>query len=244
LASLLGYCVSELSSVALILVVVWAFHAIDGWTLRPLVLLMGLSAVIRGIRATFAGSVLTIPAMIQDGSFDVLLVRPVHPLIQALIQPGSYSVGVDSLVAVPAFLVVLWYSHLLGSVVGLLVVVLTVLGGVLMFLAVDIALASQALWSGQSVEGGQMHWTLMYIQGQYSQYPLSVFPKLIRWVMTYLFPFAFISYFPVRLVDSKVPSYPLPLWYGWLTLPIGIMMIVLALTIWNRGMYHYQSTGS
>jgi ABC-type uncharacterized transport system permease subunit len=62
--------------------------------------------------------------------------------------------------------------------------------------------------------------------------------------MTYLFPFAFISFFPARLLESHIPSYPAPLWYGHLTLPIGGFLLIVALGIWNRGMNHYRSTGS
>jgi ABC-2 type transport system permease protein len=228
----------------LILVVVWRFHAVDGWTWRPLILLMGLSAVIRAIRSTFAGGVPTIPSLIQYGGFDTFLLRPVHRLLQVLTQPASSSVGADNLVAVPAFLAAIWYAGVHSSGTAVVLLTATAVGGVLMLLAVDIAVASQALWSGQSVEGGQVHRTLMYVQGQHPQYPLGVFPRLIRWAMTFLFPLAFISFFPARVLGTAVLPFPAPLRYGWLTLPRGMVMVTGAALLWTWGLRHYQSTGS
>jgi len=244
LAGLLGYALAELSSMALILAAVLAFHAIDGWTLRPLLVLLGLSTLVRGIRATFTPSILTVPELIQSGSFDALLIRPVHPLVQALNQPGSYTVGPASLVAAPAAVLAFQFAGIAWSLRSLALILTTVVGGVLMLLAVDIAVASQSLWTGQAVEPGQMQWTLLYIQGAYSQYPLAVFPKLVRWALTYLLPFAFISFFPARVLGPHIPGYPAPLWYAWLTLPIGVAMVSVAAWIWNRGMHYYRGTGS
>lgn len=244
ISNLAGYALSEFGSVAAILVVIWRFHSIDGWTLRPLLVLVAIRIAVTGIRATFTRSLLSIPSMIQDGSFDNLLVRPTHPLILTLVRPGSHYVGMDSILSVPALIAALAFAGIRWSPGTVLLLLCTLLGGVLLFLAVDITIVSQALWSGQSVEGGQVHWTLMYIQEQYSQYPLSVFSKWIQIVMTYAFPFGFVSFFPARLLVQGGIHYPAPVWYGWLTLPIGLFLALMATQVWNAGMRRYTGSGS
>jgi ABC-2 type transport system permease protein len=177
LVGLVGYALAEGSSMAFIVAALFAFHAVDGWTFRPLVVLLGLSTLVRSIRTTFTASVVTIPELIQAGSFDTFLVRPVHPVLQAMNQPGSYPLGPAGIIAIPIAMFAFRYAGVKLSIQSLVLIVGTVVGGVLMLLVVDIAIASLSLWTAQSVEQGQMNRTMQYIQGAYSQYPLAVSPR-------------------------------------------------------------------
>jgi ABC-2 type transport system permease protein len=74
----------------------------------------------------------------------------------------------------------------------------------------------------------------------FAKYPLSAYTRPIQFVLTWLIPLAFISYYPAAVLLGKPLAQP---WIGYLAPLAGPAAAVCALGLWKRGLLRYQSSG-
>jgi ABC-2 type transport system permease protein len=85
----------------------------------------------------------------------------------------------------------------------------------------------------------------MSLETDFTRYPLSIYNKLVRFTLSFVFPFAFMNYFPASTLLQKTGSaYGINPVLGWLTPIVGAIWFAGAYLFWRRGLNHYQSTGS
>ena len=75
----------------------------------------------------------------------------------------------------------------------------------------------------------------------FAKYPLSAYTRPIQFVLTWLIPLAFISYYPAAVLLGKPLAQP---WIGYLAPLAGPVAAVGALMIWRCGLVHYQISGN
>ena len=75
---------------------------------------------------------------------------------------------------------------------------------------------------------------------QYLKIPFGRFSKLIQRTLTFVFPLATFTYFPVMSISGFTPTNFL----SFSSLPAGIGFFLLSLVIWKLGVRRYHSTGS
>ena len=75
---------------------------------------------------------------------------------------------------------------------------------------------------------------------EYAKYPVTIFNPVFRFLFTFLFPIAFIAYYPslVILRPDKVPM------LSWISPVIGVLWFYMSYRIWMRGARKYNGTGS
>lgn len=85
---------------------------------------------------------------------------------------------------------------------------------------------------------------LLWDMKQFTNYPITIFPKGIQFILTFLLPFAFINFYPASaLLGKSIPDgYPAVL--PGLSPLVGLLVFILSILMWNRGLSHYKSTGS
>ena len=82
---------------------------------------------------------------------------------------------------------------------------------------------------------------ILYNFRQYARYPLSIFPGVIRWILSFVLPFGLISSLPVETVFFST--------YNPLILSAGILLMcavmnLIAGAVWTFNIRRYESTGS
>ncbi len=76
------------------------------------------------------------------------------------------------------------------------------------------------------------------------QYPLEMFRRGFRVLVTDLIPFAFLNYYPARwLLGKTIPGDP---WYflSFLSPLVTLALLGIAGVVWQKGIRRYSSTGS
>ena len=87
--------------------------------------------------------------------------------------------------------------------------------------------------------------------GQYTQeimdkttmYPLSMYPESMQFILTYLIPVGWISFYPASVllgIDSAYNAMLIPL----ITLAVGILVMLIAGAYFNMGLRKYESAGN
>jgi len=68
---------------------------------------------------------------------------------------------------------------------------------------------------------------------------LTLYPETVRFLLTFIVPYAFAAYHPVAGLLHKERAL-----VGWLTLPVGSLIFLLGLVVWQQGLARYEGTGS
>jgi ABC-2 type transport system permease protein len=85
----------------------------------------------------------------------------------------------------------------------------------------------------------------MSLEQDFTRYPISIYTRGVRVVLTFLLPFAFMNYFPATYFLQKTDiGLHLNPAVGLLTPVIGVAWVAAAYTFWRVGLLHYQGTGS
>lgn len=112
----------------------------------------------------------------------------------------------------------------------------------LLELGITLVLASVAFWttksSGLVYAVNQVNWNMT------RQYPLEMFGRGFRVLVTGLIPFAFLNYYPARwLLGKTAPGDPL-YFLSFLSPLVTLALLGIAGVMWQKGIRRYASTGS
>lgn len=173
---------------------------------------------------------------IVRGELDRILLRPVSPLFQLLLE-GIAAEQVTQIAAGLAIL--LWAGHAAGVRWAWWLppmVVVGVLAGAAIFVAVFLGLACIAFF----VDGRTGIMPLVYNVTAYAQYPSTIYGRGLRWLLTFVLPFAFTAFYPAAAILRPGPY----LVWGLAAVPVAVVASVVVGAVWREGLRRYQGAGS
>ncbi|GLV55894.1 ABC transporter permease [Dictyobacter sp. S3.2.2.5] len=210
-------------------------QTLAGWNLGESVVLLGTFQVIGGIFQTFITPNLNwFAGKVKDGTLDSILMQPISSLYMASL--GKCAPLVLTQVATGLLVVLLGLRELgiLPTLWGLLSWLILAAMGVIVAWATRALFSSLAFWA-PSVELGVFYDALW----QFGRYPVTIYPQPLRFLLTYVLPFAFIATFPTSaLLDRTDPRLPI------LGLVISAFALTLAHLVWHAGLRRYTSATS
>jgi ABC-2 type transport system permease protein len=216
------------------------FQELNGWRLAELVLLYALAILAWGFAVSFFASLQAFEDQIRNGTFDRALLRPMNPLLHVL---GSQS-PVEGLgqftFSIAAFTLAFRATGVAFTPVKFTYLILTALGGGMIFGGALIIVAAAAFWTTRTYT---FYWGVLMPARQLIQYPVSIYPRALQVVLTVAVPFAFINYFPAHVLLDRTGQLNYPV-LAWLTPVVGIATISAAYFIWDFGTRFYTGTGS
>ena len=223
-----------------VVVLLSRFKAVGHWGAGEIMFFFGVMQSTFALTELFGRGITSFPWFVQRGDFDALILRPRPLLVQVLVSQldprrlGSFAVGVIAMLTAGAQLEIQWSltkALLLGEVM---------LGSMLLLLGLFMIEATVSFFSVKSIE---MVNILTYGGRSACQYPVDVYPGVLRFLFTYLAPFAMCMHWPVSYVLGK-PMANLPVWGYFLTPLAGAVFFALMVRIWYVGVRHYRSTGT
>jgi ABC-2 type transport system permease protein len=172
---------------------------------------------------------------IRSGGFDRFLVRPINPLFHLLADRfcqdgvGNFLVGVALIIKSSIDIPITWTP---GKALALLVAVFS--GGVI-FIALNLLTCVAAFWIVDSVPVTRM----VFDNHLFAQYPLSIYPKAIGILLTWVVPYGLASFYPASyLLDRELG------WVVWLAPLAAAVLSFIAYRFWVFGLRHYSGTGT
>jgi ABC-2 type transport system permease protein len=229
------------TAIAALWVTLHQFPSMNGWDFRQMAFLYGLWMLGHGFNNTFFFTIGDVPTMVREGRFDRFLVRPLDPLFQALTTPQQ--IWPDELILSFIFFGVA--TGLVGARVDLafvLYVPLVMIGGALIDFGIQLAIATAAFWV---IRIDTLRWVVMSLEQDFTRYPISIYTRSVRFILAFVFPFAFMNYFPATwLLQKSDNGLSLSPQIGLLTPLVGIVWFGLAYAFWRVGLNRYQGTGS
>jgi ABC-2 type transport system permease protein len=165
-----------------------------GWDLAGVMTLYGIVAFGFGVANVVCGNGFLVARVIASGDLDYYLALPADPLVHLLVSRMSLSAWGDILFGLVVFLVAApgqWGSLplflLLGLIAGLILVAFSVLVG------------SLAFWVGNadSLTAQAINALITF-----SLYPVEIFPGVVRVLLYFLIPAAFVGSIPAELLSD------------------------------------------
>lgn len=219
------------------------FDNLAGWSLGEVALLYGIlesifaltDMLFSGFDPPFFGR------WIRNGYFDQILLRPVNPLIQVM---GSRFVlrrtarifqGLVVLGLALALTDIQWTALKILLVPGMVLGTLLFFGGLLIFGS------TLTFWTVESIEVVNI---LTYGGSEMMSYPMSIYPRWMVRLFTYVIPAIFINFYPALYLLDRPDPFGMPSWAPWISPLAGGLIMLAALQFWRFGMKQYQSTGT
>lgn len=228
-----------LQSVNLIflLVVFTKVPAIKGWTRDQVLFIYGFFLVPFAIYSGFFNHLFDVPEKyVLQGEMDRVLVRPLNAWYQVVIE----TMNPELLVGMFAGIALMIYSgqamHLELIWWDIPLALVMVLGATLIYAGVYTFLASLGFWT----EGNIGLMPMVYNLSNYGRYPMTVYRGPIRFILTWVLPFAFVGFYPATLLMHRYEF----IGYALLTPVVGVIAFALAYRVWVAGIRRYRGTGS
>jgi len=203
-------------------------------------LLIGLRLLSHGLYVLVFSNLGWLPRLVDEGRMDGYFLRPVPVFTQLLISQfnvnaiGDLAVGASTLGFAIAFIDVHW------TFARALYLAAAVIGGFLLEAALQLMLSCLLLRSpGSRVLGSWVD----ELMSTFGNYPLSIVPKFVQGLFTFLLPLAFVAYFPAEVVLGIAPKHgAMSIVVHWSPLA-GFALFLVARRVWNYSLRHYATAG-
>lgn len=220
-----------------ILVVFTKVPDIQGWSRDEVLFIYGFFLVPFAIYGGFLNHLFDVPEKyVLMGEFDRILVRPLNSWFQVVVE----TMKPELLLGMISGALLMYYS---GQNMNLALVwwdvplfMVLVFGATMVYAGIYTALASLGFWT----EGSLGLMPMVFNLSQYGRYPMTIFRGPVRFVLTWILPFAFVGFFPATLIMHRYEY----IWYAGLTPVVGVVCFALAYRMWKAGVKQYRGTGS
>lgn len=172
---------------------------------------------------------------IMKGEFDRILVRPLNPMFQILIEAMDITSLPDLLLGVG----VIWYfgaeAGFHWSATNIFLLTVFSFGGALTLTGIFTTLAAVAFWT--EAEIGIL--PPVYNLAQFGRYPLRIYSRFFQIALTWVLPVAFVGFFPAAYF-MHIDEYAN---YAWLSPGVGFACMAIGMGIFQLGTRRYTGAG-
>jgi ABC-2 type transport system permease protein len=113
--------------------------------------------------------------------------------------------------------------------------VVGVLSGGFIFIALNLITCVTAFWIVDSVPVTR----LVFDNHLFAQYPLTIYPKAINILLTWVIPYGFASFYPASyLLNRDVGNLA---WFGPF---VAAILLFIGYRLWQTGLKYYSGTGT
>ena len=237
LMGLLGFFFTQIMGIAFLYLVFQQIPSLQGWSLNQLIFIYGFAQIPRGIDHLFTDNIWMIAwRIVINGDFDRYMLRPMNLFFQVIaekLQPdalGELLVGTLLLIySLSKGIVIVDAMH-----IGLFLV--SIFAGAIIYTSIKLFFASIAFWV--KISGPFLQ--VAYEMADFAKYPTEIYARAIRFIITWIIPFAFVAYLPASFFLKETVS-------GWI---IGIECLIalvfwcIAYALFKKGTSIYESAGN
>ena len=81
-------------------------------------------------------------------------------------------------------------------------------------------------------------------QGLVQWYPVEIFGRAFRVIVTGLLPVAFLNYYPALVLLDKLDRANSGWWLGYMSPVVALLLVGIVSRVWRRALIQYTSSGS
>jgi len=207
------------------------------WSMGDMVLLLGLGQIYVYVSwMVFEPNFSDLFRKINTGVFDRMLTKPINIKFFASFEKVMVSQLLPTLTTVIPLIIYGLRTRQAFSMVDFGLALIVCFFGVVAMYLLGLAL-SGLVFLFEDIQSVRDLLTMQITE--LSRVPLSVFPKLIQHILTFIIPLGFIAFFPVQIIRNQA-SFSLVL-LG--ELVVIVVLYLLSKVTWKLGLKHYSGVG-
>ncbi|MEJ6952277.1 ABC transporter permease [Natronospora cellulosivora (SeqCode)] len=244
--SFISGCIAQFVSygaqISLIWIMINQFETIGGWGPFEVMLLYSLNLISYSLAAFFMfNPCQQLYSMIRSGDFDEILIRPLNELLYLITR--NFNTAYVSHISLSIITIVICLMNLdfTFSFFNLFFLIIVIVSGALIQAAAFLITTIPVFWV---ISASNIMNVFFFNLKQFITYPLSIYNRFIQILLTIIIPYGFISFYPSQIfIDKEDFLFFHPI-ISYLSPFVGIMLLLVAILFWNKGVNHYESTGS
>jgi ABC-2 type transport system permease protein len=223
------------------LITIWGIFTqvkeINGWSYWEIVMVYSLMYFSIGFGEIFFEGPWSINGLYHTGKLDYMFVKPVPVLFQIFASRIGFNGIGNIMTAIIIFITAVLHCTSSISVINILLFLMLFTISLPIKGAIILAANCITFWTKAP---GNAFGNLIHNIGEYTKYPITIYPKFIQFVVTFLVPYGFISFFPTSLLLEKGLGAKLML----VAPVITLYCIYLAVKLFKKGLTLYESVGN
>lgn len=232
-----SFIIDQVVGIGFIFIIFSQIPELAGYTLDQIVFIYGFSLIPKGLDHMFTDNLWSVGYFIvQKGDFDKYLTRPINPLFHIIAEKFQIDAAGELIMGIILVCISAGSAGVVFTPLSVVLLIVAIIFASLIYTSIKLGTAALAFWikvSGQVTQ-------VFYMTNEFAKYPTTIYSDFIRTVITYIVPFAFTGYYPcVYLFTGENPLFNI----GGVVIVSSVLMMI-ALTIWNRGLKAYESAGS
>lgn len=232
-----GFVVRQATGLIFLYIVFEKIPALNGWTFYQVLFIYAFGQIPMGLDHLITDNLwLLSRRLIITSEFDRYLLRPINPLFHLLAEVFQTDALVEIFVGI---VLLIWSAAKLNisfGFINILLLIFTILCATVIYSSIKLFFASFAFW----IKFSQPILYISYNLSDFSKYPISIYGKTIRFILTLVIPFAFTGYFPAGYFIGNIDIYTAILG----TFIAAILSSVVAYRTWCMGIKVYESAGN
>lgn len=208
-------------------------QSFPGWDFWQVLLIQSVFTMSTGVSSTFfSGIFWATNNNIRDGSFEVVLLKPVNPLFYMMattfdFQGIAYIIGGALMFALSASNCVTF------TWIGVVNFIIFGLAGIFVMLGIELIMSATSFkWIGNSRIP-----EIFDSVKQFAKYPMTIFPSLARSITTFIVPVAMVAFVPAASLLGQTEP-----WFYWALIPCAIFTVV-GFLLYHKMIKLYESAG-
>lgn len=179
--------------------------------------------------------------LIRSGKFDLYLTRPISPFTYLVLQQFQYTFLPRLFYSIFFWIYSLQKLEIKWTAATVCYYCVSLISAFVIFSAITIITGTISFWTVKSEEIVSLLTDNNYGLKNFCDYPMQIYPKGIRFLLTFIVPYAYTGYYPASFLLGKNILHA---WIIYISPIIALAMAIMAYYFWQKGLKHYGSTGA
>ena len=210
---------------------------LKGWSYDEIVFIYGFSLLPKALDHLFTDNLWMVGySIVAKGDFDKYLTRPLNPLFTVIVEKFQVDALGELVVGIALIASTLTKVSIQWSVLNVILFFMIMPFAMLIYTALKTLTAALAFWLKRS--GQITH--VVYMINEFAKYPTTIYNSFIKTAITYIIPFAFTAFYPASyfLTGENI------LFNIGMPVLMSLILMTIAVLVWNKGVSVYESAGS
>ena len=233
---ILSFFFMQASGILFLYLIFSHINDINGWTFEELLLIYAMFQIPRGIDHLLTDNIWLIPRYIIRGEFDKYMLKPLNVLYSIVSELFQVEAIGELIVGLALMIYVLPVLGIQFTVMKVLVLLVLIICGSLIYTSIKLFTATFSFWAKNT----SSVMTAFYSVSEFTKQPLVIFPYMLQFLLKYLLPFAFTSYFPSAYLLGRVGVQDVIIQ----ALITTTVFVFISYRFWKFGLRTYESAGN